>query len=172
MAEIDDIEVEEEDVEDSKSKLIEISIYTITALVFLVIAYLLVNSFYPNIYKAQNLQKPDKNVTNSDQPEAEYELLELKTVVNPRGSGANRFLSVKVAINPLIDFSADFGKYEPKLTSLTGEYFAGKTVEELAEVKNRIIFKEELKSKLNKYMSTTVGNNLVYDLYFVQFIMQ
>ena len=89
-----------------------------------------------------------------------------------RGSGANRFLSVKVAINPLIDFSAEFGKYEPKLTSLTGEYFAGKTVEELAKVKNRIIFKEELKSKLNKYMSTTVGNNLVYDLYFVQFIMQ
>ena len=89
MAEIDDIEVEEEDVEDSKSRLIEISIYTITALVFLGIAYLLVNSFYPNIYKAQNLQKPDKNVTNSDQPEAEYELLELKTVVNPRGSGAN-----------------------------------------------------------------------------------
>ena len=49
MAEIDDIEVEEEDVEDSKSRLIEISIYIITALVFLVIAYLLVNSFYPNI---------------------------------------------------------------------------------------------------------------------------
>ena len=45
MAEIDDIEVEEEDVEDSKSRLIEISNYTITALVFLRIAYLLVNSF-------------------------------------------------------------------------------------------------------------------------------
>ena len=66
MAEIDDIEVVEEDVEDTKSRLIEIGVYVTTALVFLGIAYLLVNSFYPDIYKAQNIQKPDKNVTNSD----------------------------------------------------------------------------------------------------------
>ena len=60
MAEIDDIEVEEES-EDSKSRYIETGIYVITALVFLCIAYLLVNSFYPDIYKARNIEKPDKN---------------------------------------------------------------------------------------------------------------
>ena len=54
-------------------------------------------------------------------------------------------LSVKVAINPLIDFSAEFGKYETKLTSLTGEYFAGKTVEELAEVKIELFSKKLIK---------------------------
>ena len=65
MAEIDDIEVVEEDVEDSKSRLIEIGIYVITALVFLGIAYLLVNSFYPDIYKAWNTEKLDKITTDN-----------------------------------------------------------------------------------------------------------
>ena len=171
MAEIDDIEVKE-GVDDSKSRLIEIGVFISVVLVFLLISYLVVNSLFPHIYKAINLDNPIENKNTVDQPESQYELLELKTVVNPRGSGANRFLKVDVAINPLIDFSSEFELHKPKLTSLTGEYFANKTVDELAEVKNRIIFKEELKVELNRYMSTTIGHNLVYDIYFVQFIMQ
>tara|TARA_Y200000002_G_scaffold383300_1_gene405077 strand:- start:2069 stop:2590 length:522 start_codon:yes stop_codon:yes gene_type:complete len=173
MAEIEDIEeVSEEESGNIKSKLIEISIYGITALVFLIIAYFLINSLYPGIYKLQNLEKPDNSVKTVDQPEAEYDLLMLKTVVNPKGSGANRFLMVEVAINPLLDFSSEFDKMNPKLTSLTGEYFASKTVEELAEVKNRESFKRELAEQINRYTKAETGNNLVYELYFVQFIMQ
>ena len=144
MAEIEDIkEVSEEKSGDTKSKLIEFGIYGTSALVFLIIAYFLVNSLYPGIYKLQNLEKPDNSVKTVDQPEAEYDLLMLKTVVNPKGSGANRFLMVEVAINPLLDFSSEFDKMNPMLTSLTGEYFSSKTVEELSEVKNRELFKRE-----------------------------
>jgi flagellar basal body-associated protein FliL len=96
----------------------------------------------------------------------------LKTVVNPKGSGANRFLMVEVAINPLLDFSSEFDKMNPMLTSLTGEYFSSKTVEELSEVKNRELFKKELAEQINRYTKAGTGNNLVYELYFVQFIMQ
>ena len=61
MAEIEDIEeVSEEESGNIKSKLIEIGIYGITALVFLIIAYFLINSLYPGIYKLQNLEKPLK----------------------------------------------------------------------------------------------------------------
>ena len=173
MAEIENIEeVSEEKSGDTKLKIIEFGIYGTTALVFLIIAYFLVNSFYPKIYKFQNLEKIDKNVNPVDQPEAEYDLLMLKTVVNPKGSGANRFLMVEVAINPLSDFSSEFEKMNPKLTSLMGEYFASKTVEELSEVKNRELFKRELAEQINRYTKAEAGNNLVYELYFVQFIMQ
>ena len=173
MAEIEDIkEVSEEKDADTKSKLIEFGIYGTSALVFLIIAYFLVNSFYPGIYKFQNLEKPDNSVKTVDQPEAEYDLLMLKTVVNPKGSGANRFLMVEVAINPLLDFSSEFDKMKPMLTSLTGEYFSSKTVEELSEVKNRELFKRELAEQINRYTKVGSGNNLVYELYFVQFIMQ
>ena len=56
MAEIEDIkEVSEEKSGDTKSKLIEFGIYGTSALVFLIIAYFLVNSLYPGIYKLQNL---------------------------------------------------------------------------------------------------------------------
>jgi flagellar basal body-associated protein FliL len=58
------------------------------------------------------------------------------------------------------------------LTSLTGEYFSSKTVEELSEVKNRELFKRELAEQINRYTKAGSGNNLVYELYFVQFIMQ
>ena len=171
MAEIEDIEeVSEEKSGDTKSKLIEFGIYGTSALVFLIIAYFFVNSFYPEIYKI--LEKSDNSVKTVDQPEAEYDLLMLKTVVNPKGSGANRFLMVEAAINPLLDFSSEFEKMNPKLTSLTGEYFASKTVEELAEVKNRELFKRELAEQINRYTKVETGNNLVYELYFVQFIMQ
>ena len=173
MAEIEDIaEVSDEKSGNTKSKLIEFSIYGTTALVFLIIAYFLVNSLYPGIYKLQNLEKSDNSVKTVDQPEVEYDLLMLKTVVNPKGSGANRFLMVEVAINPLLDFSSEFEKMNPKLNSLTGEYFASKTVEELAEVKNRELFKNELAKQINRYTKAATGNNLVYELYFVQFIMQ
>jgi len=173
MAENENIEeVSEEKNGDTKSKLIEFGIYGSSALVFLIIAYFLVNSFYPGIYKFQNLEKLDENVNQVDQPEAEYDLLMLKTVVNPKGSGANRFLMVEVAINPLSDFSSEFENMNPKLTSLMGEYFASKTVEELAEVKNRELFKRELAEQINRYTKAGSGNNLVYELYFVQFIMQ
>ena len=111
-------------------------------------------------------------VKTVDQPEAEYDLLMLKTVVNPKGSGANRFLMVEVAINPLLDFSSEFDKMNPMLTSLSGEYFSSKTVEELSEVKNRELFKRELAEQINRYTKAETGNNLVYELYFVQFIMQ
>ena len=173
MAEIEDIkEVSEEKSGDTKSKLIEFGIYVTSALVFLIIAYFLVNSLYPGIYKLQNLEKPDNSVKTVDKPEAEYDLLMLKTVVNPKGSGANRFLMVEVAINPLLDFSSEFDKMNPMLKSLTGEYFSSKTVEELSEVKNRELFKRELAEQINRYMKAETGNNLVYELYFVQFIMQ
>ena len=173
MAEIEDIkEVSEEKSGDTKSKLIEFGIYVTSALVFLIIAYFLVNSLYPGIYKLQNLEKPDNSVKTVDQPEPEYDLLMLKTVVNPKGSGANRFLMVEVAINPLLDFSSEFDKMNPMLKSLTGEYFSSKTVEELSEVKNRELFKRELAEQINRYMKAETGNNLVYELYFVQFIMQ
>lgn len=173
MAEIEDIkEVSEEKSGDTKSKLIEFGIYVTSALVFLIIAYFLVNSLYPGIYKLQNLEKPDNSVKTVDQPEPEYDLLMLKTVVNPKGSGANRFLMVEVAINPLLDFSSEFDKMNPMLTSLTGEYFSSKTVEELSEVKNRELFKKELAEQINRYTKAGTGNNLVYELYFVQFIMQ
>jgi flagellar basal body-associated protein FliL len=173
MAEIKDIEeVSEEESGDTKSKLIEFGIYGTSALVFLIIAYFLVNSLYPGIYNFLNLEKLDNNVKTIDQPEVEYDLLMLKTVVNPKGSGANRFLMVETAINPLLDFSSEFDKMNPKLTSLTGEYFASKTVEELSEVKNRELFKRELAEQINRYTIAETGNNLVYELYFVQFIMQ
>ena len=173
MAEIEDIkEVSEEKSGDTKSKLIEFGIYVTSALVFLIIAYFLVNSLYPGIYKLQNLEKPDNSVKTVDQPEPEYDLLMLKTVVNPKGSGANRFLMVEVAINPLLDFSSEFDKMNPMLKSLTGEYFSSKTVEELSEVKNRELFKKELAEQINRYTKAGTGNNLVYELYFVQFIMQ
>ena len=173
MAEIEDIkEVSEEKSGDTKSKLIEFGIYVTSVLVFLIIAYFLVNSLYPGIYKLQNLEKPDSSVKTVDKPEAEYDLLMLKTVVNPKGSGANRFLMVEVAINPLLDFSSEFDKMNPMLKSLTGEYFSSKTVEELSEVKNRELFKRELAEQINRYMKAETGNNLVYELYFVQFIMQ
>jgi len=173
MAEIEDIEeVSDEKNGNTKSKLIEFGIYATTALIFLIIAYFLVNSLYPGIYKFRNLEKSDNSVKTVDQPEVEYDLLMLKTVVNPKGSGANRFLMVEVAINPLLDFSSEFEKMNPKLTSLTGEYFASKTVEELAEVKNRELFKNELAEQINRYTKAATGNNLVYELYFVQFIMQ
>ena len=173
MAEIEDIkEVSEEKSGDTKSKLIEFGIYVTSALVFLIIAYFLVNSLYPGIYKLQNLEKPDNSVKTVDQPEPEYDLLMLKTVVNPKGSGANRFLMVEVAINPLLDFSSEFDKMNPMLKSLTGEYFSSKTVEELSEVKNRELFKRELAEQINRYTKAETGNNLVYELYFVQFIMQ
>ena len=173
MAKTEDIEeVSEVESGGTKSKLIEFGIYGTTALVFLIVAYFLVNSLYPGIYKFRNLKKPDESVKTVDQPEAEYDLLMLKTVVNPKGSGANRFLMVEVALNPLLDFSSEFEKMNPKLTSLTGEYFATKTVEELSEVKNRELFKKELAQQINEYTKATTGNNLVYELYFVQFIMQ
>ena len=106
MAKIEDIEeVSEVESGGTKSKLIEFGIYGTTALVFLIVAYFLVNSLYPGIYKFRNLKKPDESVKTVDQPEAEYDLLMLKTVVNPKGSGANRFLMVEVALNPLISSS-------------------------------------------------------------------
>ena len=69
MAEIENIEeVSEEKSGDTKLKIIEFGVYGTTALVFLIIAYFLVNSFYPKIYKFQNLEKIDKNVNPVDQP--------------------------------------------------------------------------------------------------------
>ena len=123
------------------------------------LAYAIVNKYYPDIYKKINTVAPEEYVT--------YDMEEL--VVNPAGTKGKRFLMVEISLEMTGEEHIEMLEgNRNKIQQEMNEALSSRTVDELTRLEAR----EELRQELIRIINLATGTRSVHNLYFTKYIMQ
>lgn len=144
------------------SKFLIIGKYFLVLLFFAtqgILAYMLVDKYYPSVYEHMNKKTPADFVT--------YQMEEL--VVNPANTNGKRYLMVEISLE--LDDKAHVPKLEQhqlRLKQEIMEVLSSRSIPELVQVSER----DQLRSELIGLINSTIGVRSVRNLYFTKYVMQ
>lgn len=124
-----------------------------------VLAYALVDKYYPTVYEKMHEKNPDDFGT--------YQMEEL--VINPANTNGKRYLLVEISLE-LKDKEhiLQFEKNQMKLKQEIIESLSTRTIRELTQVEGR----EEIREDLIEIINSTIDIPTVRNLYFTKYVMQ
>ncbi len=143
-------------------KFLRIGKYFLLILIFAaqgLVAYAIVDKYYPTVYKKINAKSPDDYGT--------YQLEEL--VVNPANTNGKRYLLVEISLQ--LDDKKHIPLLENNMMELKQEVIEAlsvRTVNQLTHVAER----EELRRELSQIINSSIGVRSVRNLYFTKYVMQ
>lgn len=144
------------------SKFLTIGKYFLVLLFFAtqgLLAYLLVDEYYPMVYEQMNKKTPADFVT--------YQMEEL--VVNPANTNGKRYLMVEISLElddktiiPVIE------QHKLRLKQDIMETLSARSIPELVKVSER----DQLRIELITLINSVIGARSVRNLYFTKYVMQ
>ncbi|MAO63677.1 MAG: hypothetical protein CL666_01625 [Balneola sp.] len=144
------------------SKFLSIGKYFLVILFFVgqgVLAYAVVDKFYPKVYRSMNEKTPADFAT--------YELEEL--VVNPANTNGKRYLLVEISLE--LSDQTHISVLQAKNNRLKQELIETlsiRTIPELVKVETR----DELRLELIHVINSIIEERSVRNLYFTKYVMQ